>query len=122
MSELEEAEEKILQLEQQLLEANARIDRFWPLARQLMWIAYVWNDHNYDSDVLRIIRTTCQAQNINSFSDVNKFIDSTFNSQSLKEHNKQVILDALYQVDVNCDAQEWYQRRVEDYANSLEDK
>ena len=44
------------------------------LARRTLWIAYVWNDHNFDDDIRKYARETAEECGIKSIEDANTFL------------------------------------------------
>jgi hypothetical protein len=45
------------------------------LARRTLWLAFVWNDHNFDAAHIEA-RNACKLCGINSFDEANEFIES----------------------------------------------
>lgn len=50
-------------------------DQAAKLARRTLWLAFVWNDHNFDAAHTEALNA-CKALGINSFDEANEFIES----------------------------------------------
>lgn len=44
------------------------------LARQAMWVAYVWNDHNHDSHPKGVLREEAKNLGIEDFEDAEAWL------------------------------------------------
>jgi len=75
------ASQRITELEQelattkgQLREQVAYCERLLPLARRCLWIAYNWNDHNFDFTPEQYARQEADVRGISDFNAANKFL------------------------------------------------
>lgn len=55
---------------------KAQVELLKPLARRAVWLAYVWNDHNFD-DAHVCARKEAVKAGVNSFDDANIWLDET---------------------------------------------
>ncbi len=54
------------------------------LARRCLWIAYVWNDHNFQRRPDQYAREQAQDLGINSFEEANAWIEKINNALETK--------------------------------------
>lgn len=59
------------------------------LARRTLWIAYVWNDHNFEA-AHEVARETCEAVGIKSFDDANRYLESLPAAQAAPAEQRDV--------------------------------
>lgn len=70
-------------LVEQLAKANERVEMLLPitdtlygLARNQLWIAYVWNDHNFKETPERYAREAAESLSILNVEEANKLFDA----------------------------------------------
>ena len=73
-------EQRIRELESELSESREQaerrldtIDKLQPLARRVLWMAFVWNDHNF-THPLDYAREEAKKAGLNSHEDAQKFL------------------------------------------------
>lgn len=68
MTRAEKDKERIAKLEEALRKAA-------PFAYRLLWLAFVWNDHNFEP-AHTAARLTCEKHGIKSFDEGNAYLES----------------------------------------------
>jgi type II secretory pathway component PulL len=75
------ADQQVDDLESDIAKARESNGKLQSLARRTLWLAYVWNDHNF-GPAHQEARTEAKKNGIESFEQANEFLESCLAQQS----------------------------------------
>lgn len=79
------------------------------LARRCLWIAYVWNAHNFEA-AYKYAREEAQAHGIKSFDDANTWLTSQPKREPLTE-------ESLENLFLGNDSNDWWRLELKEFVN-----
>ena len=75
-AELAKANERVKELENSFKQSIPIVDTLYALARNQLWIAYVWNDHNFPLNPEKYAKEAAESMGITNVDDANKLVEA----------------------------------------------
>ena len=75
-AELAKANERVKELENSFKQSIPIVDTLYALARNQLWIAYVWNDHNFPLNPEKYAKEAAESMGITNVDDANKLVET----------------------------------------------
>lgn len=76
IEQLAKANERIKELENSFKQSIPIVDTLYALARNQLWIAYVWNDHNFPLNPEKYAKEAAESMGITNVDDANKLVEA----------------------------------------------
>lgn len=74
--QLAKANERVKELENSFKQSIPIVDTLYALARNQLWIAYVWNDHNFPLNPEKYAKEAAESMGITNVYDANKLVEA----------------------------------------------
>lgn len=74
--QLAKANERVEELENSFKQSIPIVDTLYALARNQLWIAYVWNDHNFPLNPEKYAKEAAESMGITNVDDANKLVEA----------------------------------------------
>lgn len=74
--ELKKANERVEGLESGIKQTIPIVDTLYALARNQLWIAYVWNDHNFPLNPEKYAKEAAESIGITNVDEANKLVEA----------------------------------------------
>lgn len=74
--QLAKANERVKELESGIKQSIPIVDTLYALARNQLWIAYVWNDHNFPLNPEKYAKEAAESMGITNVDDANKLVEA----------------------------------------------
>ena len=74
--QLAKANERVKELENSFKQSIPIVDTLYALARNQLWIAYVWNDHNFPLNPEKYAKEAAESMGITNVDDANKLVEA----------------------------------------------
>lgn len=75
-NQLAKANERVKELENSFKQSIPIVDTLYALARNQLWIAYVWNDHNFSLNPEKYAKEAAESMGITNVDDANKLVEA----------------------------------------------
>jgi hypothetical protein len=75
-TQLAKANERVKELESGIKQSIPIVDTLYALARNQLWIAYVWNDHNFPLNPEKYAKEAAESMGITNVDDANKLVEA----------------------------------------------
>ena len=76
VEQLAKANESVKELENSFKQLIPIVDTLYALARNQLWIAYVWNDHNFPLNPEKYAKEAAESMGITNVDDANKLVET----------------------------------------------
>jgi hypothetical protein len=86
--QLAKTNERVKELENSFKQSIPIVDTLYALARNQLWIAYVWNDHNFPLNPEKYAKEAAESMGITNVDDANKLVEAF--KQLRKEQDDEV--------------------------------
>lgn len=73
---LAKTNERVKELENSFKQSIPIVDTLYALARNQLWIAYVWNDHNFPLNPEKYAKEAAESMGITNVADANKLVEA----------------------------------------------